>query len=87
MLTWLEGSYVAVVLMALVLLPWLSSVRAKQPNVYKHTGNGTFSGAELLSFENIFIDCEGMFTVMSSVLSTYLECLSDPELLTVDPNI
>lgn len=40
-LTWLEGSYVAVVLMALVLLPWLSSVRAKQPKVYKHTGNGT----------------------------------------------
>lgn len=49
-LTWLEGSYVAVVLMALVLLPWLSSVRAKQPKVYKHTENRTFSGAELLSF-------------------------------------
>lgn len=49
-LTWLVGSYVAVVLMALVLLPWLSSVRAKQPKVYKHTGDGTFSGAELLSF-------------------------------------
>lgn len=86
-LTWLEGSYVAVVLMALVLLPWLSSVRAKQPKVYKHTGKGTFSGAELLSFYNIFIDGEGMFTVMSSVLSTYLECLSDPEFLTVVPNI
>lgn len=36
-LTWLEGSYVAVVLMALVLLPWLNSVRAKQPKVCKHT--------------------------------------------------
>lgn len=34
-LTWVEGSYVAVVLMALVLLPWLSSVSAKQPYVYK----------------------------------------------------
>ena len=33
--TWVEGSYVAVVLMALVLLPWLSSVSAKHPNVYK----------------------------------------------------
>lgn len=50
-LTWLEGSYVAVVLMALVLLPWLNSVRAKQPKVYKHTEEtGAFSGAELLSF-------------------------------------
>lgn len=32
-LTWVEGSYVAVVLMALVLLPWLSSVSAKHPKV------------------------------------------------------
>lgn len=31
--TWVDGSYVAVVLMALVLLPWLSSVSAKHPYV------------------------------------------------------
>lgn len=34
-LTWVKGSCVAVVLMALVLLPWLSSVSAKHPNTYK----------------------------------------------------
>lgn len=46
----MEGSYLAVVLMALVLLPWLSSVSAKQPKIYEHIQ--THSEHEQVLFES-----------------------------------
>lgn len=63
-LTWVEGWYTAVVLMARVLLPWLSSVRAKPPKYWNHN---------MSTKRNEWRSCESTYTPQLDWFSNLLK--------------